>query len=293
MKRAALCVVLAFLSMSAFAASPFRAEAKKRFAAPEIVTAVSTLASATGARDVQAQVTTEAGASIFVFPIMGNAAGSGGTYFRSDTTMINNLNRPQRIAIFYFPANGSTCNGIRPVEMVMQPLTWYVWPDFVGSVFGQSGLGSVAVAAIDANGNADPSGNIDGFSRIWTPVPGGSGYASQSFPPSAVSFYQHSQWAYGLRHDASFRTNVGVFNYLPTGNPQPRIFDVIVFGLNDESEMTLTVPPCSMALQVVPNRNYGALIVGIKPRDSFGGWYGFASSVDNNSGDNWSSSARP
>jgi hypothetical protein len=43
----------------------------------------------------------------------------------------------------------------------------------------------------------------------------------------------------------------------------------------------------------VPNLNYSIMLINFVPRDNNGGWYAFASSVDNVSGDSWSVSARP
>lgn len=243
-------------------------------------------------RQVAPNVASESGDWIYIFPIVGSTPGAGGTYFRSETTLVNNLDRHQDALLFYFPATGGNCNTVSGEHFRFAPFTWYGWPDFVANVFGRLGLGSVIVVAVDQFGNPDASADLDGFSRIWTPSPAG-GTGSQGFPPVALTTYPETQWAYGLRQDQGFRTNVGVFNYLPDGGNTPRTFDVYVNGINGDVEYSIVVAACSMALQSIPAGNFGPLIVAIRPRDQVGGWYGFASSVDNVSGDNWSSTARP
>jgi hypothetical protein len=52
------------------------------------------------------------------------------------------------------------------------------------------------------------------------------------------------------------------------------------------------VAPCSLILQAIPAGIFGNLILQITPRDGGSAWYGFGSSVDNVSGDNWSSITR-
>jgi hypothetical protein len=240
-----------------------------------------------------ASVTTEKSDWFLVFPIVGSAPGGGGLFFRSETTIVNNLQRPQNVVAFFFPAGGGGCGGGATRPLKLETFSWYVWTDIVRELFGSSGLGSVLVIAADSGGNPDPSARLDGFSRIWTPVAGG-GTASQSFAPSSPTTSGTEQSAYGLRSDSGFRTNVGIFNYLPTGTSANRLFDVYTYGFNGgESKATLSVPPCSVVLQGVSAPGFGNTILTIVPRDSAGGWYGFGSSVDNFSGDNWSCASRP
>lgn len=240
------------------------------------------------------EVASENPDSAFIFAVVGRAAGANGTFFRSEVTIVNNLTRSQNVAILYFPSNGGSCNAASVQSMRLSANTFFVWSDFVGDVFNTTGLGSVVVLAVDSNGNFDSTGNIDGFSRIWTPVAGFQGTASQSFPAVALSGYPSTQYMYGLRHDPSFRTNLFIFNYLPTGSTAPRQFGVSAVGLNSSSSHTLSVAPCSLGVLSLPaSTNYGALSMAITPPDSAGGWFAFGSSNDNASGDNWSVAARP
>lgn len=224
-----------------------------------------------------------------IFPLAGNAAGANGTFFRSEATLVNNLNRTQRVRVWFFPLGGNSCSGVPVKDLTLDPFAWYVWSDFVAQVFNVNGLGSIGLIAIDSFGNADSNARVDMALRIYTPAFGG-GSASQTFQGVGLSTFGGNQTAFGLRHDAGFRTNYGIFNYLGS----PRTFDVSFVGLgNASSSAVLTVGPCSVGFTGIPNLNYGSVLMDIRPRDSLGGWYGFASSVDNVSGDSWSVSARP
>ena len=245
---------------------------------------------ATGPR---AAVATESPDSSFIFAVVGNSPGAGGTYFRSEVTLVNNLSRSQNVAVLYFPAGAGSCNGASVQSMRLSGQTFYVWSNFVADIFNTTGLGSVVVLAVDSNGNFDSTGNLDGFSRIWTPIAGYQGTASQSFPSVSLSAYPQTQFIYGLRHDSSFRTNLFIFNYLPTGSTASRLFTASVVGLSDSASFTMSVPPCSLAVSALPGRTFGALSMSIVPPDSAGGWFAFGSTVDNSSGDNWSVAARP
>jgi hypothetical protein len=243
-----------------------------------------------GRRNVRPDVSSEEGDVAFIFAIVGSAPGGGGTYFRSETTLVNNLDRPQWIDAYYLPS-GAGCAGIVAKSFLLDRFSWHIWSDFVLDFFGRQGLGSVVIFATHSpGGTLDQSADIDGFSRIWTPIPGTSGSASQSFPASTLTSYPYAQWAYGLRQDGNFRTNLGILNYLTDST---RAFNVYINGLQREVTYQVTVPPCTVILQGIPAGTFGPLIIAVDPVDARGGWYGFGSSVDNFSSDNWSSPVRP
>ena len=244
---------------------------------------------ATGPR---AAVGSEKADTAFIFAVVGRAAGAGGTFFRSEVTLVNNLTRVQNLAVYYFPSGGGSCAGASVQTLRFDPFSYFAWTDFVGDIFNTTGLGSVVVFAVDSAGNFDGNASIDGFSRIWTPVPGFQGTASQSFPSVALSGNPNAQFIYGVRQDPSFRTNVFIFNYLPTGSTAPRVFQGTIIGTTGNSSFTLSVPPCSLGVQSLSG-TLGSLSMSITPPDSSGGWFAFGSTVDNASGDNWSVPARP
>lgn len=227
---------------------------------------------------------------VFIFPVVGSLAGGGGLYFKTESTIVNAVNRSQDILLFWFPVGGGSANCTRSAKRFrMDANTWYLWADFVGQVFGTAGLGAAAVVAVDSAGNPDVNARIDGFSRIWTPIPGFGGTASQSFSAESFNITTGGQFAVGLRHDEAFRTNVGIFNYDTIG----RTFDVYVTGLRGQTSYSMSVDACSLVMNSVPPGIYGGLELDVTARDGRALWYGFGSSVDNVSGDNWSSVLHP
>jgi hypothetical protein len=299
MRTMLIVTMLLAVSPALIAGEP---HASRKFAAPQMADAVYDEAQyrravdlmvATQSGGVHFEVSEEHSDWFLVFPIVGSTPGGNGTFFRSETTLVNNLTRTQRVAVFYFPVGGGSCSAGSLKFLTLDPFSWYLYPDVVSNLFGASGLGGMILIAVDAAGNPDSSASLDGFSRIWTPVPGFGGTASQSFPPVIPNVVNGYQEAYGLRQDAGFRTNVGVFNYAPTGSLAPRLFDVNIYGFNGvNTNFTLTVSPCSLVLQPIPAGTFGNLIMRVTPRDGGSAWYGFGSSVDNISGDNWSSTTR-
>lgn len=285
------------LGVSLVLASPASGEGSRgRFEEPIPVSGMSVpfdqlrggIEAALGQR--RAMVATGESEPAYIFPIIGTVPGGGGTFFKTEATIVNLSNRVQFVAFYWFPVGGGTANCNRQGELFeMGPNTWYVWSDFVTSVFHTTGLGGAAVVAIDNFGQVDGAAALDGFARIWTPVAGFQGTASQSFHAESLNVKPGAQTAYGLRHDSGFRSNVGIFNYANSA----RTFDVILNGLNAQAPMTFNVDGCSLVLAPVPNANYGAMELYITARDGGAFWYGFGSSVDNLSGDNWSSVVRP
>ena len=227
---------------------------------------------------------------IFIFPLVGSTAGGGGTFFHTATMITNHRSVSQDVQLYWFPVGGGSSNCTRPsVRFHMDAATWYYWPDLAAQVLNAAGLGAVVVAAVDSNGNLDPNGVIDGFSRIWTFIPGGSGSVSQSFVSESLNLDQGLQNAYGLEQDSAFRTNVGIFNY----DLVQRTFYVHVSGANGSGDATFTVDACNVVLGSAPAGSYGPMAVFLRAADGRGLWYGFASSVDNLSGASWSSVAHP
>src|SRR3954465_2293011 len=83
----------------------------------------SLLASATSSHQkftIRSLVATEAAATVFIFPIVGSVPGSNGTFFRSDTTLVNRLQRSQNFDAFYFPV-GAGCAGLMLKSFSLNP----------------------------------------------------------------------------------------------------------------------------------------------------------------------------
>jgi hypothetical protein len=229
----------------------------------------------------------ESANSTFVFAAAGNVQGAGGTYFRSDVIITNYRNVVQRIGVGFMKQG---------VDNSQAPLIDFELPanapvsarDFVGAgALDETGLGSIVIFGEKPNGDLDPDARIDGFSRIWTPQPGSAGTVSQGFPSVAFDDALGSLPAYaqGLRHDAGFRTNAGIVNF----DSVTHTWEVDVNGFDGRTSFTITVPPLSMKQQVVPSGNYGDLVLGFQTMDTGFFWSAYGATVDNVTGDSWSS----
>ena len=224
----------------------------------------------------------------FVFAAAGSVQGAGGTFFRSDVTIVNHRDIAQDIGIA-FMAQGVD-NSAEPLHVFPFGANTPIIQDNLVGFLGKSGLGSLFILAVDANGDPDLSGEIDGFSRIWTPQPGASGSVSQGFPSVALldSFGSGTAYALGLRHDSAFRTNAGIVNL----DSVTHTWTVTVNGVNAPmTSFNMTIPPFSMKQQVIPNGNYGNLLLAFETNDTGFSWSAYGAAVDNVSGDSWSSHA--
>jgi hypothetical protein len=223
--------------------------------------------------------------SSFLFPSAGSVQGAGGTFFKSDGMIVNHRNAMQRITMGWI-AQGVN-NASRPVvPFQLNAVTPYTLQDFVASSLHESGLGAVLVSGTLQSGNADSSALLDGFSRIWTNQPNASGTVSLAFPSIAVldSFGNAFAYALGLRHDAGFRTNVGIVNL----DTQAHTWTVTVNGQRGPlTNFNVTVEGISMRQVPIPTGDYGILLIALAPDVNGFWWSAYAASVDNITGDGW------
>lgn len=219
----------------------------------------------------------------YVIPAAGSLPGNFGTFFRSDFALSNRRSTPQRISVGWI-ARGLN-NGTSPVQYFTLPASTVDFEhDFVASVLGKSGLGSVVVIAVDSAGNIDKSASIDAFSRIYTTQTSTNGTMSQDFPAVDVQDSLATSYAYGLRQDANFRTNVGLVNIY--GDPQQ--FTVRVIGIFGSTTFTVNVQPYSMDQVALPSGSWGDLSLQVSTSlSNFNWWTAYGSTVDNRTGDGW------
>jgi hypothetical protein len=222
----------------------------------------------------------------FIIPVAGNTPGSGGTFFKSDVVFNNDRLAAQRIAVGWLQQGANNCSA--PVQYFNLPANSVtVLDDFVGNTLGKTGLGAILVISVDAAGNYDENGEIDGYSRIWTPQPGSAGTVSQNFQAISTEDSLGSLEAtlMGLKQSSAFRTNVGVVN-LDTAGAHTWTFTSIFNG----NVTSLTVQPCSVSQAGAAANSASAsgnLAFTVKS-DGFGFWWsGFGSSSDNVTGDGW------
>jgi hypothetical protein len=226
----------------------------------------------------------------FIIPVAGNTAGGGGTYFRSDVVFNNDRLVDQRIAVGWMRQGANSCaDALLYFNLSANSITFA--DNFVGQSLGKNGLGGVLVLAVTATGALDDNGEIDGYSRIWTPQPGSAGTVSQNFTSIDVQDSLGSLPAtlMGLKQNAQFRTNVGVVN-LDTAASHSWTFTSIATG----AVTSMTVPPCSMNLTGAASGSAspsGNVAFTVRSNASGFWWSGFGSSTDNVTGDGWVSRA--
>ena len=222
----------------------------------------------------------------FVIPAAGNVSGANNTHFRSDVTIINYRDAQQRVAVGWMPSGSNNCAAATTI--ITMNTGWRFYEDFVGQQLHATGLGTLLFMAVDANGNLDDDGEIDGFSRIWTQQKNSTGTSSQQFGAIATDDLFSSLRAYsiGLRQDTGFRTNVGIAN-LDTAE---HTWDLQVYGSNSSTPVNfaMTVKPCALGQTNIPSGNYGPLLVSFVQREPSGlYWSAYGSSTDNITGDGW------
>jgi hypothetical protein len=221
----------------------------------------------------------------YLIPSAGSVQGAGGTYYRSDFSVGNYRASTQTIGIGWI-AQGVD-NSAAPLQYFDIPANRTVMqPDVVAQSLHKSGLGSIIVF-----GETSPAHDVDqnaqllGFSRIWSNQPNASGTVSLQFP--AVSPFDSigsaHAYALGLRHDSSYRTNVGIINL----DSVQHTWTVRIVGLSGTATFNVTVLPYSMKQTPLPSGVYGDLFLDLQPDGSAFPWSAYGAAVDNITGDGW------
>jgi hypothetical protein len=241
--------------------------------------------------EVQGQLMTQrAGTSQLLIAAAGSVAGLNGTFFRSDINIINYRDVDQKVRFLWLP-QGMTGARQTPIDITIAKATGIGSEDFVASILEKSGLGSILVTAINFDGSFDPNGRLHATSRIWSNQPGlSSGTVSQTFPIISVNDINTTARLIitGQRRDDRFRTNLGLVNL----DPSEQTFQVEVRADNRTEQLNVVVPPLSM--QQVPLSGPQATslqirVSNISPAFRSSNWIAYGSSVDNITGDSWSS----
>lgn len=250
-------------------------------------TIVAVLVTLTAAAASAQNVVTRGPVPQLLIPAAGALQGGGGTFFRSDITLVNYRGADQRVRLQWLPQD-VTGVGLTPTDITINAGSGIASEDFVTNILGRSGLGAILVTGIDAGGNPDPLAMLVATSRIWTAEPGSTGTQSQSLPSIATSdITSGSVSILGARREFRFRTNVGIVNL----SASAQLYQVVVFGSFGTDIHQVSVPPMSMTLFGVTGASstiplqINVVNIGPPPRSSF--WVTFASSVDNVTGDAW------
>lgn len=226
-----------------------------------------------------------------IIPVTGSTAGANGTFFRTEINIINLRNAAQRVAMFWLPqgASGSE-TAVRAIDL--NPLSGFASEDFVAEVLGRSGLGAIHFVAVTNDGTPDPNGLLHVTSRIWTPRPDGApGTMSQTFPAIVRGESTPSilKVVFGQRRSSQYRLNAGVMN--PASTTQRFRITAHISGTSglDTQTTEIDVPARAIQQVTVGGTSSGTVQVLIENiTGTAGDWHGWASSVDNESGDAWS-----
>jgi hypothetical protein len=223
-----------------------------------------------------------------LFAGSGSVQGANGTFFHSDITVLNYRTVAQRVAFTWLP-NGQSAGA--PTILTIGASSGLISEDFVGTILGKSGLGALLITGVDDMGNFDPGALLYATERVWTPQPGTNGTTSQAFPAIATSDINLIRASIlGQRIDSRYRTNVGIVNL----DTVDRSFNVIQTTDDPNAPTntaTVTVPARSMVQIPLANLTSAALQIAVQPLVEINPtlWMTYGSSVDNTTGDSWSS----
>jgi len=223
-----------------------------------------------------------------LFAGSGSAQGANGTFFHSDITVLNYRSVAQRVAFTWLPS-GQAAGA--PTILTIGANSGLISEDFVGTILGQTGLGALLITGVDANGNFDPGARLYATERVWTPQPATGGTTSQTFPAIATSDINMIRASIlGQRIDARYRTNVGIVN-LDTVDRSFNIIQTTDDPNAPTNTSTVMVPARSMVQVPLPNLASAALQIVVQPLVQIDPtlWMAYGSSVDNTTGDSWSS----
>jgi hypothetical protein len=311
MRKMALILALLALSLPIYARNPSRlANMTAGDPAALTITAVEgdlparllaqlksrSLARRSASRLHSSAVTDSVSARVLVIPAAGSVAGGGGAlFFRSDVTLVNYRSTPQQVLAGIWPQG--TTNSLDPANyktITLPPQQFVTIQDFVVNGLGKSNLLGTLIFIPYTGTAIDPTGAIDGFSRIYTKQPGSTGTVSQPFdavdPDTFSAQLIDESIALGLRQDADFRTNFGIVNV----DSVDHVYKLSFVGERLQTTLTITVKAFGMIQQAIPAGDYGAVQIRYQVTDAGNNivtWIGYASSTDNVTGDGWVSLA--
>jgi hypothetical protein len=229
----------------------------------------------------------------WVIPAAGAVNGVNNTFFRSDIALFNYRNAPQRVSMRWLPQNTSGV-GIPAVIVTVPAFGGLASEDFVTNFLNQSGLGAIVFTAITDDNLTDTAGRLYVTARVWSPLPNSSNVTvSQTFlavPTSSIN-NNAALTILGQRIDSRYRTNVGVVNL----DTVERSFTVVQnsdFPTLVPITTPVTVQPLSMTQVALPSTNQVTVLqIVVTPNAAINPalWLAYGSSVDNVSGDSWSS----
>jgi hypothetical protein len=226
-----------------------------------------------------------------VIPAAGKVEGANGTFFRSDVTLVNPLNRTLIISARWIPQPNKAPD-VRNITLQAKEVKRY--DDFVENIFREEGLGAVVLTAVTSDGGPDTSARFYVSSRIYTPQLATGGSTSQSFPAvpmSSIDTTSATLFGLGAEDPGShFRVNVGIVN-LDSTRTQTFVISVPQ-SVGTPLTYNVTLPPRTM--QQVNNviregsQRYVRILNQTESDSRSGKWIAYSSTVESTTGDAWS-----
>jgi hypothetical protein len=221
----------------------------------------------------------------FVLPIVGRVTGVRGNLFATKVTLTNDRAVKQDVLLAWLPqAYAGKVSSFRlTLPAASAGSAGAIDIADVAARLGISGIGSLAVFAIDATGdNLDANASVGGSSRIWVRPADRRAPFSQSIPAvRSTLISDHARaTAADLRNDSAFRTNVGIANLSASVHQ----FTVQINGERASGQFTVAVPPFSLMQWPIPNADYGALSLVVFA-DTSTRWLFYGSTIDNTTGE--------
>lgn len=228
-------------------------------------------------------------AATLVIPVAGSTPGAEGTFFRTDLTVTNHREVAETVAIAFFGA-GAFYYGDPTFETTLElpPGSTTTYEDVVATLLRSGGsMGTIIINPLYPP-PLRKDARLSATYRIWTTQPGGTGTLSQSsnaLDMAALASAGNSRVVTGVRQDAGFRCNVGIFS----NSYYDRTFRVTAKSPSGSVKTTVKAGGFSLTQVPLPSANLGYMTVTIELLDgrSDDVWTAYATSVDNRSGDSW------
>ncbi|HOC41607.1 MAG TPA: hypothetical protein PKJ99_01210 [Thermoanaerobaculales bacterium] len=216
-------------------------------------------------------------------PVVANNPGVGGTYWRSDVSVLNLNDWDVSIVMYLLPEIRDGAQTFEPVvtDPVLLPAnSQRTMANVVQTEFGLTNKkGALSVLSLDGS-------PLVMSSRTYTFDGEGGSYGQDVHAILAAN----QAWVAGVRNDSLFRTNVGIFLPVDPMPGQPAVFTVTVFDADGAvaGQGSVTFPQAGLQQKSLDAFGADGLLDGyvvFRCSDPTLAWYAYASRVDQATGD--------